>query len=68
MAHAAFAIVGTLGVAAPVAIYFAPRRSAGPSLDTLKTWMARNNPAIMAVLYLVLAAKNIGDAVTGFSL
>ena len=40
---------------------------AGPILDGLKTWMARNNAVIMAVLCLVIGAKLVGDAITGFS-
>ncbi len=36
-------------------------------LDSLKNWMSNNNAAIMAVLCLVIGAKLIGDAVSGFS-
>jgi predicted negative regulator of RcsB-dependent stress response len=36
-------------------------------LDRLKTWMARNNGVIMAVLLLVIGVKLIGDAISGFS-
>jgi hypothetical protein len=39
-------------------------RAAG-ILETLKTWMGRNNAAIMMVLCLVIAAKLIGDGLTG---
>ena len=34
-------------------------------LDDLKTWMAANNAAIMAVLCLVIGAKLIGDGISG---
>ena len=36
-------------------------------LDGLHTWMARNNGTIMAVLFLVIGAKLIGDAISGLS-
>jgi threonine/homoserine/homoserine lactone efflux protein len=67
IAYAVFALIGTVGVAAPVVIYFALGDSSGPILDRLQTWMAQNNAVIMAVLCLVIGAKLIGDAITGFS-
>ena len=36
-------------------------------LDGLRGWMARHNAVIMAVLFLLIGAKLIGDAVSGFS-
>ncbi len=42
-AYAAFVLIGTIGVAAPVVVYFALGERAAPVLDGLKTWMARNN-------------------------
>jgi threonine/homoserine/homoserine lactone efflux protein len=67
IAYAVFAIIGTVGVAAPVVIYFALGDRSGPILDRLKEWMARHNAVIMAVLCLVIGAKLIGDAIAGFS-
>lgn len=67
ISYAVFAAVGTVGVAAPVVIYFALGDRAGPILDRLKTWMAQNNAVIMAVLLLVIGAKLLGDAIAGFS-
>ncbi len=60
-----FILVGTLGPGAPVAIYFALGARAKPLLDGLKAWMGAHNAAIMAVLCLVLAAKLIGDGISG---
>jgi threonine/homoserine/homoserine lactone efflux protein len=60
-----FALVATLGVAVPVVIYFALGDRAGHVLGSLKDWMARNNPVIMAVLLLVLGVKLIGDGIAG---
>jgi hypothetical protein len=36
-------------------------------LEGLKSWMAHNNPVIMAVLMLVIGVKLVGDAISGFS-
>jgi hypothetical protein len=66
-AWAAFALIATAGVAAPVVIYFALGERAGPVLGSLKNWMARNNRAIMAVLLLVIGAKLIGDGISGLA-
>lgn len=67
IAYAAFALIGTVGVAAPAAIYFALGERSGPILERMKLWMAGQNAVIMAVLCLVIGAKLIGDAITGFA-
>jgi threonine/homoserine/homoserine lactone efflux protein len=67
VAYAVFVLIGTIGVAAPVFIYFALGERARGILDTLHAWMGRNNAVIMAVLFLVIGAKLIGDAISGFS-
>src|SRR6478752_3529458 len=53
IALAVFVVIGTLGPAAPVLVYFGSHR-APVILDHLKTWMAANNATIMAVLMLVV--------------
>jgi threonine/homoserine/homoserine lactone efflux protein len=60
-----FAVVGTVGPGIPLAIYFGLGDRAATVLDGLKGWMARNNAVIMVVLCLVIAAKLIGDGVSG---
>jgi hypothetical protein len=60
-------VIATVAVAAPVVIYFTLGDRAGPILDGLKAWMGRNNAVITAVLCLVIGAKLVGDAITGFS-
>ena len=67
VAYLVFALIATLGVAAPVGIYFAMGDRAAPVLDRLKNWMAHNNQVIMAVLLLVIGAKLIGDGIAGLS-
>jgi threonine/homoserine/homoserine lactone efflux protein len=59
-----FAVVASLGVAAPLVLYLVMGRRAARLLEELKTWMVRDNAIIMAVLLTVIAAKLIGDAIT----
>jgi threonine/homoserine/homoserine lactone efflux protein len=67
VAYAVFVLIGTIGVAVPVVVFVALGERARPLLDGLHRWMARNNAVIMAVLFLVIGAKLIGDAISGFS-
>ena len=62
-----FILIASIGVAAPVVITFAMGARSRDLLDRLKTWMSYNNAVIMAVLLLVIGAKLIGDAISGFS-
>jgi threonine/homoserine/homoserine lactone efflux protein len=62
-----FVLVASIGVGAPVVIYFAMGDRSRELLERLKNWMAHNNAVIMAVLLLVIGVKLIGDAITGFS-
>ncbi len=50
---------------APVAIFFVMGDRARPILDDLKLWLAHNNAAIMAVLFLVIGAKILGQGIAG---
>ncbi len=67
VAYAVFVLVGTIGVAVPVAMYFVLGERARPILDGTKGWMERNNAVVMSVLLLVIGAKLVGDAISGFS-
>jgi threonine/homoserine/homoserine lactone efflux protein len=60
-----FVLLGTLGVAAPVGVYFALGERSRALLDDLRSWMAANNAAIMAVLMLVIGTKLLGDGIAG---
>lgn len=62
-----FILIATIGAGAPVAIYFVMGERSKPILDGLKARMSHNNAAIMAVICLVIGAKLIGDAMSGFS-
>jgi hypothetical protein len=67
LAYLVFALVGTLGVAVPVVIYFALGDRSEKLLAGLKDWMSRYNAVIMSVLCLVIAAKLIGDGISGLA-
>lgn len=60
-------VIATLGVGAPVAIYFGMGDRATRILGDLHDWMARENPTIMAVICLIIGAKLIGDAISALA-
>jgi threonine/homoserine/homoserine lactone efflux protein len=62
-----FILIATLGVGAPVAIYFLMGDRASKILGELHDWMARENATIMAVICLIIGAKLIGDAITALA-
>ena len=62
-----FAVVASLGVVTPMVISFALGERAPVLLDRLRRWMAHNNAVIMAAILAVIAAKLIGDAISGLS-
>ena len=65
VAYGVFALIATVGVAAPVVIYFVMGDRAPALLGRLRTWMADNNAVIMAVLMLVIGVKILGDGIGG---
>lgn len=67
VALAVFTVIATLGVGAPVAIYFLMGDRATKILGELHDWMARENATIMAVICLIIGAKLIGDAITALA-
>jgi threonine/homoserine/homoserine lactone efflux protein len=67
VALAIYVLIGTAAIAVPVGIYFALGVRGTHILVGLRTWMARENATIMIVLYVLIAAKLIGDAITGFT-
>lgn len=66
-ALAVFVAIATLGPGIPVLLYFTMGERSKHLLDELREWMAHNNATIMAVICLVIAAKLIGDGITGLS-
>jgi threonine/homoserine/homoserine lactone efflux protein len=67
IAYLVFAVIGSLGVAAPVVLYFAMGTRSEKLLAPLKDWMSAHNAVIMTVLCLIIAAKLIGDAISSLS-
>jgi threonine/homoserine/homoserine lactone efflux protein len=64
VALAVFVVIGTLGVGIPLVLFFVMGQRAVSMLDGMKTWLAANNSAVMAVLLLVIGAKLLGDGIT----
>ena len=60
-------VVGSLGIIAPVAVYFAMGDKASRVLDGWKTWLAANNATVMMVLFLVFGVTLIGKGIGGLS-
>ena len=67
IAYVVFALIGTLGVGIPVGIYFALGARSQKLLAGLKDWMSAHNAVIMTVLCLIIAAKLIGDGISGLA-
>jgi hypothetical protein len=65
IAYAVFAVVATIGVGAPVVIYFAMGTRSGELLGRLKGWMRRHNAVILALVLLVIGVTLIGDGIGG---
>jgi threonine/homoserine/homoserine lactone efflux protein len=62
-----FVIVASAGVLTPVLISLALGERSEDILGELRSWLARNNSVIMAVLFVLIGAKLIGDAIAGLS-
>ena len=62
-----FVLIASAGVLTPLVVSVVLGDRSRELLDALEGWMARHNAVIMAVLFLLIGAKLIGDAVSGFS-
>jgi threonine/homoserine/homoserine lactone efflux protein len=62
-----FVLLASAGVLTPLVLALALGKRARALLERLRTWMARHNAAIMAALFLLIGAKLIGDAISGFA-
>jgi hypothetical protein len=62
-----FAVLGTIGVAVPLAIYFAIGDHAEHMVQRLRHWLAHNSPVIMTVLLVVIGSKILGDAISALT-
>jgi threonine/homoserine/homoserine lactone efflux protein len=62
----AFVLIASAGVLIPVVLSLTLGDRSRELLDGLRDWMAQHDAAIMASLFLLIGAKLIGDAVSGF--
>jgi threonine/homoserine/homoserine lactone efflux protein len=62
-----FVALASAGVLTPLVLSVALGERSGALLERIRGWMAQNNAVIMAVLLLLIGAKLIGDAISGFS-
>jgi hypothetical protein len=67
IAYAVFAVIATIGVAAPVVIYLVMGERSAELLGRLKGWMRRNNAVILAVVLVVIGVTLIGDGIGGLA-
>jgi threonine/homoserine/homoserine lactone efflux protein len=67
IAYAVFAVLGSIGVAIPVGIYFAMGKRSADLLGKLRDWMGQHNAVIMTVLCLIIGVKLIGDAISALA-
>jgi threonine/homoserine/homoserine lactone efflux protein len=63
----AFVVLASIGVLTPLIVSLALGDGSRAPLDSLKGWMARNNAVIMTVLFVLIGAKLIGDAISGLA-
>lgn len=61
LALSVFVLVGSLGLAIPIVIYFLGGAKAAASLEELRQWLAIHNPAIMTVLFVIIGMKLVGN-------
>jgi threonine/homoserine/homoserine lactone efflux protein len=62
-----FIVIASIGVGAPVVLYFALGDRSRERLEALRGWMARNNAVIMAVLLVIIGAKLVGNGISSLS-
>ena len=58
-------VVASIGVAAPVGVYFAMGDRSARVLDEWKAWLAANNAMVMTMLLLVFGVVLIGKGIGG---
>ncbi len=64
---AGFVLVASAGVVSPVVVSLALGDRSRDVLDGLRARLARHNAVVMAVLFVLIGAKLVGDAVAGLS-
>ena len=59
-----FVLIASIGVAAPVLLNLVLGSKAEHTLTEMKEWLVANNATVMAVLFIVLGAKLLGDGIS----
>lgn len=62
-----FLLLASSTVAAPFALYLALGARAEPHLQRIRGWFARNNEAVIVMLFLIFGIKLIGDGVANLA-
>jgi hypothetical protein len=62
---AVFVLLSSLTVIAPVAYYLVAGQSADAKLDSMKSWLLRNNAVVMSVLLLIMGVKLAAEGLQG---
>ncbi len=65
LAIVVYVVVAGAGVAAPLVVMVVYGEKAGDILEGWRTWLGRNNAAVMSVLFLVFAVVLIGRGIAG---
>jgi len=65
IALAVFVLLASLTVIAPVAYYFIAGDRADATLDSMKTWLIRNNAPVMGVLLFIFGVKLLAEGAQG---
>jgi Sap, sulfolipid-1-addressing protein len=60
-----FVAIASLSIAVPVIYLLVGGEGAKRTMDGWKTWLAANNAAVMAVLFIVIGAKLVGSGLDG---
>jgi hypothetical protein len=61
-----FVVIASLSIAVPVVYLLVGGAGAMKTLDGWRTWLAANNAAVMAVLFIVIGAKLVGSGLDAF--
>jgi threonine/homoserine/homoserine lactone efflux protein len=62
---AMYVVIASLGVAAPIIVVLVLGDRSTAVLDSWRSWLNRNNAAVMAVIYLVFGVVLIGKGIGG---
>ena len=60
---AVFVAIASITIAIPVAVYLIMGERAEVMLGSWRDWLERNNNAVMAVIFVIFAAKLLGDGI-----